>query len=409
MSLISRIRAWRAPRQVSVADMSPFAGYVDELSPHHVAGWLTGPGPKDIVAALPDGAVVATGTADQFKFGPSHAGQGHHGFYTRFTRTLSPPELAVLTVRAPDGTAIERRPDCSGEYRPVVLNAMDIVDNCNLRCPFCMVDYSRTFDTNVMTEETFEAALRLMPFTGDSNFWFSCLHEPTLHPRFAEFLAAVPAEHRKRVFFTSNFAKRMPPEYFALLANGGFGTLNISIESMEPAIYERMRKGARFRIFMANWDALIAAFAGGSAPPLLRYIVMVYKSNLAEVPALANYLLAERRADEIQLRFTFDLPHIPAAFRESEYVTESDWDWLAAQVADHPPGKVQVIRAPGQESGNGEGVFMPGRYELKLSWDGTLKVNRFWSVPFEAAGEAPVKVLNVRDIEDWPAFFGALT
>ena len=315
MSIIGRIRAWRGPRTLSVAaPASLYDGYVDEVSPHHVAGWLTGPGAPRFAAMLPTGEVLASGPADQFKFGPSHEGRGHHGFFTRLSRTLNEAERAALLVRADDGSILGRSKTVLAEYRPVMLNAMDIVDNCNLRCPFCVYDYSRTFATNMMDEATIEAALRFLPYTLDSNFWFSCLHEPTLHPEFTAYLDRVPQDLRRKVFFTTNLAKRMKPEYFRFLADGGFANVNISIESLDPAIYERMRKGAKHRIFMANWDALVAAFEHGSAPPFLRYIVLVYNSNLREIPALVDHLLTQRRADEIQLRFTFDVPWIPRIF-----------------------------------------------------------------------------------------------
>jgi MoaA/NifB/PqqE/SkfB family radical SAM enzyme len=386
-----------------------FDGYVDELSPHHVAGWLTGQDGARFEAVLPGGEVVASGAADQFKLGPSNAGQGRHGFYATFRRVLTPGEQAALEVRPVGGAALVRSNRVTGDYRPVMLNAMDIVDNCNLRCPFCVFDYSSTRDTHFMDEATIEAALRFLPYTLDSNFWFSCLHEPALHPQFTEYLAKVPPALRKKVFFTTNLAKRMAPDYFLFLANGGFANVNISIESLDPAVYERMRKGARFRIFMANWDALMAAMAVGRAPPFLRYIVMVYKSNLADIPALVEHLLAQRRADEIQLRFTFDVAHIPQEFRDSEYIDDAGWDWLAAQVAHHPARKVQVIRPPADMPGGEGGALLPGRYEFKMSWDGALKINRFWAVPFSASGEPPLAELNVRDVSDPLSLFAELS
>jgi MoaA/NifB/PqqE/SkfB family radical SAM enzyme len=213
----------------------------------------------------------------------------------------------------------------------------------------------------------------------------------------------------------------MKPEYFRFLADGGFANVNISIESLDPAIYERMRKGARHGIFMSNWDALIEAFSAGSAPPFLRYIVLVYRSNLAEIPALVDHLLNDRRADEIQLRFTFDVPHIPDAFRAAEYVDDAAWDWLAAQVAHHPAAKVQVIRpaasaaevaapapAPAKETAAPAGIVLPGRFEFQTSWDGTIKVKRFWPVPYDVSGEPPVAEVNVKDITDPLAFFASL-
>jgi MoaA/NifB/PqqE/SkfB family radical SAM enzyme len=420
MSIIGRLRAWRGVSSLAGAAPSPFGGYVDEISPHHIAGWLTGPGTPGFEAVLPDGQVLARGEASQFKFGPSHAGQGNHGFFQRFSRTLTEAERQAVTVRAPDGKILTRSPDLVTEYRPVMLNAMDIVDNCNLRCPFCLFDYSNTHATHMMDEATIEAVLRFLPYTLDSNFWFSCLHEPTLHPQFVDFLDRVPPKLRRKVFFTTNLAKRMKPEYFEFLAHGGFANVNISIESLDPEIYERMRKGARHRIFVENWDKLIAAFAEGAAPPFLRYIVMVYKSNLREIPALVDHLLSARRADEIQLRFTFDVPHIPPEFRAAEFVDQADWDWLARKVAHYPAQKVQVIRDPTQDLpperkpvGPGgaqaeKGVILPGRFEFQTSWDGTIRVKRFWAIPYDTSGEDPVATYNARDIADPLAFFASL-
>jgi molybdenum cofactor biosynthesis enzyme MoaA len=425
MSIIGRIRAWRGSRTASAGEVpAPFQGYVDEISAHHVAGWVTGPAPGRFEAVLPGGEVVGHGAADQFKFGPSHEGLGHHGFFARLSRALTEAEQDALILRANDGTALPRAEYLVREYRPVMLNAMDIVNNCNLRCPFCVYDYANTNATYFMDEATLEAVLRFLPYTGDSNFWFSCLHEPTLHPDFMAFLDRVPAAWRRKVFFTTNLAKRMRPEYFRFLADGGFANVNISIESLDQAIYERMRKGARQRIFLENWDALMAALAEGAAPPFLRYIVMVYKSNLAEIPSLVEHLLAARRADEIQLRFTFDVPHIPQEFRESEYVSAADWDWLTAQMAHHPAEKVKVIRNPAAEAPPAPaaavmdegapaekasaGIVLPGRFEFQTSWDGTIKVKRYWAVPFDTSGEPPILEINAKDIADPLAFFASL-
>jgi hypothetical protein len=217
---------------------------------------------------------------------------------------------------------------------------MDIVNNCNLRCPFCLFDYKDTKSTKFMSDETFDAALKLIPHAGDGNFWLSCLHEPSLHPDFLRLIERIPPQWRRKVMFTTNLAKRMPDSYFEALAGSGVHHINVSVESLVPEIFERMRKGARFRIFKENWDRMIAAWKAASTPPRLRYIMMAYQSNKAEIPGLVKYLREERCADEVEIRYTYDMEHIPADFRAAEYLLDADWDWLAEQLAIYPASEV---------------------------------------------------------------------
>jgi MoaA/NifB/PqqE/SkfB family radical SAM enzyme len=418
MGVLERLRGLRhrpaAPHSASPA----LEGFVDERSVHHVAGWLMDPARPAAALGLAavlqgSGEILARGVADQFKFGPSTQDKGMHGFYLTFPRRLRPEERDQVVVVPDEMTApLLHAPYLSSAYEPVMLVAMDIVDNCNLRCPFCLYDYSAVHSTHFMTGETLAASIRFAPYTLVSNFWFSCLHEPTLHPRFLDFLDLVPRDDRRKVFFTTNLAKRMPRPYFERLADSGIANLNISIESLDPAVYERMRKGAKHRIFLENWDALIATHAQGKAPPFLRYIAMVYKSNLAEMPRLVAHLFSERRAGQVQLRFTFDVPFIAADFRAAEFLDDADWDWLVDQMSIYPAGKVEIVLPPRTDAATlkapAQGVYLPGRYEFKLAYDGTLLVNRFWAVPYDGAMEDRVAEVNVRDIADPLDFIASL-
>jgi hypothetical protein len=143
--------------------------------------------------------------------------------------------------------------------------------------------------------------------------------------------------------FTTNIAKRANDAYFQALADSGAFHINISIESRTPALYETFRKGARFSIFQENWDRLIVAWRAAAAPPHLRYIIMAYRSNLAEIPALVRYLREERLAWHIEVRYTYDEPHIAADFRESEFLEAADWAWLQQELGGYPAEEVAVL------------------------------------------------------------------
>jgi len=335
---------------------SAFQGYIDELSTAHIAGWVRDLNDPDarvsIEIVLPhEGAerILATLRADQFNeiVRAVGVGDGTYAFFHLFSPVLTEAERAALFVR-PVGSAhrLEIAPAVKTAFEPIHHIAMDIVNNCNLRCPFCVFDYAHTNRTEFMTDATFDAALRLIPYVTDGNFWLSCLHEATLHPRLVEFIQRVPAQYRKKLFFTTNLAKRMPDSYFQALADSGMSHINISVESLDPVVYERMRKGARFGIFADNWRRLLEIFAAHPAPPRIRYNMMAYRSNLFEIPQFLDVLLREKSGWQIEIRNTFDEPHIPAQFRDFEFLTTAEWAWLDTQLKRFSPDEVILLLPP---------------------------------------------------------------
>jgi hypothetical protein len=416
-------------------------GHLDERSERHVAGWLQDQDEPDaklgyeIVLDGPDGErVLDSGIADQ----PSNAlaqlgiGDGRHAFAAIFARALSPDEVARISVRPAGGTQpLPPAPELRTVFEPLAHVAMDIVNNCNLRCPFCVYDYTDVHRTRFMDEATFDSTLRLLPYVTDGNFWLSCLHEATLHPQLERYIGRVPAEWRRKLMFTTNLAKRMPDSYFRLLADSGIHHINVSLESLDPATYERLRKGARHRIFMENWDKLLNAFAAGSAVPRLNYNIMAYRSNYRGIPAMIQTLLSEKRAHQIEVRDTFPERHIPRAFREAEFMNGAEWSWLETELAGFPPGRVSVLgRPPRLPDGSAapsimadppapEGVATAGLillgppprppFNLRLMYDGTLFV---YAERLGEGGEPPrhehFLVSNIHRLRDPMGFLLAL-
>jgi hypothetical protein len=439
MMVAARIGRWvRRLRPASAISppQAEYRGEIQELSARRVEGWLQSVAQPDAriayEVALKDSAtVLARGTADQFRHGLA-VGDGAHGFTARLPERLDAALRDRIVVR-PIGSRedVPRSPQMRTSFQPVLHVAMDIVDNCNLRCPFCLYDYANTHTTHVMDEATYASALRFLPYTRDGEFWLSCLHEPTLHPKLASFIERVPQEHRRKLCYTTNLAKRMPASYYALLANAGLHHLNVSIESLQPALYERMRKGARHRIFMESWDALLAAMPQGAAPPALNYVSMVYKSNLAELPDMTRYLLEERSAAMVQLRHTFDVPHLPPDFRASEFLDPEEWLALRDRLAELPQDRVQLLLppdmpapAPAPATATATATadpaapaapvaaaapVMPDYYLFGLSWDGTLRVNGTRADSRNGTAiETEIVLTNVHDIADPAAFLDGL-
>jgi hypothetical protein len=327
---------------------APLQGFVDQCSTLHAAGWVRdrfAPGRRLDVEAVSQGEVIATGTADRFvlPLAQHQVGDAHYGFMLVFPSPLTEAARDAVIIRPRGGARLPLSPKLVVDFELLSHAAVDIVNNCNLRCPFCLFDYSDTKSTRFMSEEVFRAAIRLLPLVPDGGFWLSCLHEPSLHPNFLGLIDLVPRDQRRKLMFTTNIAKRANDAYFQALADSGAFHINISIESRTPALYETFRKGARFSIFQENWDRLIAAWRAAAAPPHLRYIIMAYRSNLAEIPALVRYLREERLAWHIEVRYTYDEPHIPAAFRASEFLAPADWVWLQSALGHYPADEVAVL------------------------------------------------------------------
>jgi hypothetical protein len=387
-----RIRGYQPPRR--------FQGYLDERSTHHAAGWmrdLDDPAARlDFELVIMDGAteggrVIHRGRADAYSHVLTQVGvgDGRYSFHVVFAEPLTEADRDRLVAR-PVGSAwsAELAPELRTAFEPISHIAMDIVNNCNLRCPFCVYDYSETRTTRFMTEETFASVLRLIPFVTDGNFWLSCLHEATLHPRLLDFIERVPTEYRRKLFYTTNLAKRMPADYFAAIARSGMHHLNISLESLDPARYERFRDGARHNIFAANWQMLLDAFQAAEAAPRIRYNIMAYRSNLEEIPRLVTTLLMEKHAWQVEVRHTYDVKSIPQSFRDSEFLSTEEWASLTDRLRGFPGDRVLLIGPPGgvgyaRDSGppafDGDDTppaveRAPRPFNISMTWDGAMRV-----------------------------------
>ncbi len=398
-----------APALVTVPPgAGPYQGFIDERSTRHVAGWvrdLSEPERRvEIEILLRDedgGEMLLERCTAAALIDDVLAALGDHtanyGYYRVFARELSTAERDCLFIRvAGSSHELEQAPAMRAAFEPIHHIAIDIVNNCNIRCPFCVYDYTGVNRTSFMTEATFDAFLRLIPYVRDGNFWLSCLHEATMHPQLLGFLARVPLEYRHKIFFTTNLARRQPDAYFAFLAQSGLSHVNISLESLLPDLYERMRQGAKHAIFSENWEKLLRHFAAAPNPPKLRYNIMAYRSNLDEIPGMIRVLRGEKMAWQVEVRHTFSQSHIPLAFQQSEFLTSAEWKALEEALREFPPGEVLQLWPP---DGSGyetirekppEGevemtdiekisiaelrrIGLPRPFNLQASWDGAVK------------------------------------
>jgi len=134
-------------------------------------------------------ALIGSAKADLYRpdLVTAGVGDGRHGFRCYLKLANWHPSTVPVTLRVRDTDVVlcyQGKPNI--ELNTTVFLkfiAADIVNNCNLRCPLCLVDYSSVTKTDLMSEETFVGLPTLIRSVPEGGFWLSCLHEPTLHPR----------------------------------------------------------------------------------------------------------------------------------------------------------------------------------------------------------------------------------
>lgn len=399
-------------------DRRRYAGHLDSVTASEIAGWAwagrLAPGPVD-VEIVAGGRVLSTVRADRFRRDLAEAGigGGEYGFvYDLAGGALAPGDNEIRVRVAGTRFELPGSPAVVRPAEPIEYFAGDIVDNCNLRCPFCLVDYENVRTTNRMTEETFRKWIAVMPLVRDGAFYISCLHEPTLHPRLFDFIGMIPDDLRRKVFFTTNLCKPLKDHQIEALARSRLHHVNVSMDTLDAELFEVLRKGGRLRIFMDNLSRLVAAFRASDAAPQLRYISMAYRSNLDELPGLVSRAFEELHAGRHEVRYTYNVRHIAQAFREQHFLSREDWRALEARLASLPH-PIDVVTPPDDydktharsvnywEMPDEEGfpATVPDRpITLRGAWDGEVRLRK---------REQHFSV-NVNILQDPAAFFAAL-
>jgi len=211
--------------------------------------------------------------------------QGPHGFTFRY-----PPEAGVadlLTARIKNTDFVLNPVKRKQEFISVISG--DIVNQCNLRCPFCVVDYTNFGKLELMTRETFDRYLELLPVTAPGGFWLSCLNEPTMHPQFIDFIEAAPEAYRDRISFTTNLTRRLSTDMLERLANSGVAQIRVSFDSRRPEVFAELRKKGKYEVFENNLRRLSAALKTSGRRPHLRFITMALKDSYREIADLVHF------------------------------------------------------------------------------------------------------------------------
>jgi sulfatase maturation enzyme AslB (radical SAM superfamily) len=357
--------ALTAARFASFASRKPVVRcHIDAVWNNRVLGWavdLNDPDKFVTVDVYSGDQLVGSAIADQFREDLLEAGLGHgrHAFSCELPSVDRPTTIPVrVRARGSDNFFNMGESEVfEAQLHPppfIKYIAADIVNNCNLRCPFCLVDYSQVDHTELMPVETFQKILSLVDRTGDEGFWMSCLHEPTMHPKLNDFLALIPSDNRRKTWFTTNLTRPLTEEFFTVWAQSGIHHINVSLDSLNPELFAVLRKFGRFEVFQRNLDLMTDVFRRQANPPKLRFITMAFKSNLEEIPTIVQHSNERWLSSENEIRYTLNFEHIADSFRQEHYLLKTDWPILTEKLAAlpynyaivYPPEKYEELIVP---------------------------------------------------------------
>jgi molybdenum cofactor biosynthesis enzyme MoaA len=347
-----RPRGWRVGTTHSRQPV--YQGHIDVAHGGSLKGWAADL--NDLsrtleVEVIASGAIVSRVRADLFRSDllEHGIGTGHHAYVVDLDLPPGAVRRVQLKIAGTDHyLTYQGVPEVTLEGGVFIeFVAADVVNNCNLRCPFCVVDYGRVHTTDLMKDQTFSNLTRVLGAVAPQGFWLSCLHEPTLHPRLANLIELIPEEHRTKTWFTTNLARPLATTEFERWTAAGIHHVNVSFDTRDPQLFSYLRKHGRFHVFQENVRRLVTAVRNQQSPMLLRFITMAFQSNYRELPELVRFCHEQCGAFECEIRYTFNMTHIADEFRRTEYLRREQWAELDS-ILSALPYRVLLRKPPSE-------------------------------------------------------------
>jgi radical SAM protein with 4Fe4S-binding SPASM domain len=179
---------------------------------------------------------------------------------------------------------------------------VELTNACNLRCIYCDAQHPQVMrDRGFMDDRTLSTLLEQVRRMGVQTLRFIGAGEPTVHPRFVDFMARAK-DAAPIVSVTTN----------GLLLNQTICTaltqfvdvVEISVDSDNPSVYERTRKGAKFSTLLGNVERLASATRARRSSTLVHVRVMVRPSDEPRAQEISEYWRS--RSDVVTIQRIYD-------------------------------------------------------------------------------------------------------
>ncbi|MCG8456872.1 MAG: radical SAM protein [Holophagales bacterium] len=218
--------------------------------------------------------------------------------------------------------------------KPLTL-VMDITERCNLRCVMCYfssIDRLRfpPFDRQLsengnMPVEVFEEiAERFFPRAWRVSL--GCAAEPLIHSKFADLVRIAGRYGVRDLWFPTNLLALTEPKAEAIV-EAGVSKVAISMDGTEKELYERIRVGGKWELFLKRLELLERVRRGSGTRTRIIYTWMQSnKHDLRRLPAFAQ----EHGVSDLDVRFVTPTTGVD---NTPELLETEDRAWLDDELA----------------------------------------------------------------------------
>lgn len=171
----------------------------------------------------------------------------------------APPRvfLPVLGGAVPSDAPVPRGPVTDGFARPLRYLRVSVTDRCNYACTYCAPAEGIAHQprADLLTFEELERVVAVFATLGVERVRLTG-GEPTVRARVTELVARL-RQHVPQLVMTTN--GHLLGELAAPLAAAGLAGVNVSLDTLDPARFERLTRGGDLARVIAGVDAARAA------------------------------------------------------------------------------------------------------------------------------------------------------
>ncbi|MDD4979817.1 MAG: radical SAM protein [Candidatus Omnitrophica bacterium] len=134
---------------------------------------------------------------------------------------------------------------------------IEITNRCNIKCTFC--DKLHLLKNTKLSDMDIDLYKRIIDEGSENRLWaikLSYRGEPLLHEEIAKMVSYAKKKGILDVYFNTN-GVLLTKEKSEEMIGAGLDRISISIDGVDPEIFEKQRIGAKFNTIIKNIDALL--------------------------------------------------------------------------------------------------------------------------------------------------------